>query len=265
MIKMIFIVPFRDRYQHKLHYEYYMKYILEDINENEYEILIIHQKDSRPFNRGAMKNLGFLYVKEKYHDNYKNITLVFNDIDTVPYKKNLLDFETKKNHIKHFYGFENTLGGIFSIKGEDFEKINGFPNYWWWGFEDNVLYQRAINNRINIDRSNFYKIGDMNIIHLVDGFIRNMKKGNIKNFKSCIDESKIINEKNGIKNLSDYKFEINNNDNIIDVTKFNCNIPLDLNNNLNIDIQNLALKTEQNKKNELNNLKKMKRFKLSYT
>jgi hypothetical protein len=242
-----------------------MKYILEDMKESEYEIIIVHQKDSRPFNRGALKNLGFLYIKEKYPDNYKNITLVFNDIDTIPYKKNLLDFQTKKNHIKHFYGFKNTLGGIFSILAEDFEKLNGFPNYWWWGFEDNVLYERAINNKLVIDRSNFFKIGDMNIIHSVDGFLRNMNKGNIKNFKSSMEENKIKNEKNGIKNLTNYKFNINKNDNTIDVLKFDCGINLDSNNSMIVNIQKLAEKSEQNKKKEFNNLNKYNRFQINYT
>ena len=78
-IKIIFIVPYRDRKQHYDIFSEHMKTILEDIEPTDYDIFYIHQTDTRSFNRGAMKNIGFLYVKDKYPDTYKDITLVFND------------------------------------------------------------------------------------------------------------------------------------------------------------------------------------------
>ena len=50
--KLIFIVPYRDReMQKKFFHRHMTTYILEGIDPTEYEILYIHQKDNRPFNR----------------------------------------------------------------------------------------------------------------------------------------------------------------------------------------------------------------------
>ena len=170
--KVIFVVPYRDRVKQQTFFRKHMQYILEDTPKEDYKIYFIHQKDARGFNRGAMKNIGFLAMKDKYPDTYKNITFVFNDVDTMPMVKDEFVYSTKPGIIKHFYGFRYALGGIVSITGEDFERINGFPNFWGWGYEDNALQTRAEQNNIVIDRSKFYPLLDKNVIHLQDGFIR---------------------------------------------------------------------------------------------
>ena len=131
--KIVFVVPYRNREIQRRFFIRHMKYILEDYKEEEYEILIVHQQDQRDFNRGAMKNIGFLIVKKKYPNHYKDIILVFNDVDTMPCEKGLIDYETKHGIVKHFYGYNFALGGLFSITGNDFEKTGGFPNFWGWG------------------------------------------------------------------------------------------------------------------------------------
>ena len=175
--KLVFLIPYRNRLNEKTHFNVYIKYLLEDYEETDYEIYYIHQNDKRPFNRGGIKNVGFLVLKEKYANDYKNITFVFNDIDTLPYKKNLLNYETNKGIIKHYYGFRFALGGIFSIKGEDFERCNGFPNNWGWGFEDNKLNDKVIQNKLIIDRSNFYEVNSSEFMQINN---ENNKTINIK-------------------------------------------------------------------------------------
>ena len=166
--KIVFIVPYRDRKPQLNHFKYFMKYILEDISENDYKIFYVQQCDNRPFNRGALKNIGFIAVKSKYPNNYKNITFVFNDVDTILAYKNLFDYKTNIGIIKHFYGYTFALGGIVSITGYDFENIGGYPNYWGWGLEDNDLQHRANKYGISIDRTNFYDINNPNIINIKD-------------------------------------------------------------------------------------------------
>ena len=173
--KLIFIVPYRDRETHKNFFINHMKTVVMK-DRDDYEMYFVHQVDSRPFNRGAMKNIGFLAIKKKYPEHYKDITIVFNDVDTLPFTKDQLPYETRLGVIKHFYGFEYALGGIISITGSDYESINGFPNFWAWGFEDNALQTRAIKNGIRVDRSTFYQIMDMNIIHFCHGYDRNVSR-----------------------------------------------------------------------------------------
>jgi hypothetical protein len=186
---------------------------MEDIPLQDWTYFFIHQTDKRPFNRGGMKNIGFLAFKEKYPNDYKNIIFIFNDIDTLPYDKNILNYHTDFGVIKHFYGFHFALGGIFSIRGVDFERINGFPNYWAWGGEDNVICKRATDFGLIIDRSNFYKIGDMNILQFADGFKRPI----------CRDElatSIIPNYEDGISKITNLNFTIYNDTHMIDVIAF---------------------------------------------
>ena len=162
----IFIIPYRDREAEKQLFLSKMDLLLTPKEKSVSKMFFIEQTDARTFNRGAMKNIGFLVIKQLYPNHYKNITIVFNDIDTTPIKSGLINYKTTIGIIKHFYGFTFALGGIVSITGNDFEKINGFPNYWAWGFEDNLLNKRAINAKIHIDRSQFYPMNSPQIIQI---------------------------------------------------------------------------------------------------
>jgi len=211
--KLIFIVPYRDREQHKHFFTIYMKHILEDYSPSDYEIYFSHQCDTRTFNRGAVKNIGFLVMKNKYPNDYKNMTFVFHDVDTLPYKKGLLPYETTHGIVKHFYGFKFALGGIFSIKGNDFERINGFPNLWGWSQEDNLIQRRALANGLKIDRSVFFPIQSSYILQLVDGFMRKINKGEVK---------EVINNRYpyGLNTITNLKTTIV--DEYINITEFTC-------------------------------------------
>jgi len=179
-----------------------MKSILEDYENYSYEIFFVHQRDKRPFNRGAMKNIGFLAMKTKYPNDYKTITFVFNDIDTLPFKKNILPYKTVSGIIKHFYGFTYTLGGIVSITGDDFEKMNGFPNFWAWGYEDNELQNRASFYNITIDRSIFFPIFHEDIIQFHHGVSREVNASEKKRY--------ISKSKEGIVDIQKLNYTIEN-------------------------------------------------------
>ena len=184
----VFIVPYRDRVHHKFFFCNQMKFILE--GQDDYEIYFVHQTDSRPFNRGAIKNIGFLAMKSKYPNDYKNITFIFNDVDTLPFHK-IFDYKTTPGVVKHYYGFETSLGGIVVIKGGDFEKTNGYPNFWGWGMEDTALQNRCENNNIQIDRRVFYPIGSPEILQLFDGVSRLVSSRDTQRLKNDVGQDGI--------------------------------------------------------------------------
>jgi hypothetical protein len=210
--KIVFIIPYRDREQQLIFFKRHMNYILEDMNPNDYELLFIHQTDKRSFNCGAMKNIGFLITRDKYPNDYRNITFVFNDVDTMPFSKNFISYETQIGTIKHFYGFNFTLGGIVSITGHDFETINGYPNFWAWGYEDNMLHDRAVQSNIIIDRTMFFPFADKNILHFYDGYLKQVNKHEFDRYTRHTRE--------GIHSIFKLTYKNNKNTGLIDIMSF---------------------------------------------
>ena len=226
--QLIFVVPYRDREQHQIFFAKQMKSVLEDLPDDSYKIYYIHQCDTRSFNRGAMKNIGFLVIKQLYPNDYKNITIIFNDVDTMPYTKNLLNYATTKGVIKHFYGYKFTLGGIVSITCEDFEQIGGFPNFWAWGFEDNLLQGRVIQHNLVIDRTQFYPILSKEIIQFNDGVMRIANEDEYNSY--------IKNNADGFNDIDSLEYTINEQTGFIDITQFKTKY-IQSNKNINHDMR----------------------------
>jgi hypothetical protein len=228
-VSVVFIVPYRDRAQHLEQFNKHMPTVLSE-SKFAYRFLFIHQCDSRTFNRGAMKNIGFIAVKQMYPENYKNITLVFNDIDCMPKESNLLDYPTTKGVVKHFYGYTYALGGIVSITAGDFERIGGFPNFWGWGYEDNMLQKRVLKFKLRINRNTFYYANDFLIetavkqgktppnrdsLPIIQHFHGNHRDMNYADFDKF---SK--NTKDGFANISNLQFLFDETTNFVNVSTF---------------------------------------------
>jgi len=213
--KKIFIVPYRNRENQKAEF---LKHMKEKILLNEiagtYEIYFAQQCDERPFNRGAMKNIGFIAMANKYPRDYKWITFIFHDVDTMPAEPGLIDYETQPGVVKHFYGYEFALGGMFAIKGGDFERTLGFPNFWGWGLEDNMIQERCLKIGLKIDRSQFYYMRDLRIIRAFDGFERLISKRDTVVYKHETPDN--------YKDLRNVKWQIVGE--YINIVNFDCNM-----------------------------------------
>jgi hypothetical protein len=199
-----------------------MKSVLSDYPEGSYRIIYSHQSDDRSFNRGAMKNIGFLYAKSIYPNDYLSMTFVFNDVDTMPFNKGLLNYETTPGNVKHFYGYYFTLGGIVSITGADFEKTGGFPNYWAWGYEDNAFQSRVQVAGLQIDRSQFYPILDKNILQLKDGITRMVNRGEYDRY---VDETRYQNIRDGYFTIDQLQMSFDETSGFLNITNFQTPVP----------------------------------------
>tara|TARA_B110000008_G_C16952486_1_gene556851 strand:+ start:1020 stop:1787 length:768 start_codon:yes stop_codon:yes gene_type:complete len=203
----IFIIPYRKREEHKKLFDIYFSNLktYNKWNDQNTQVYYIHQQDERPFNRGCIKNIGFLVMKEKYPKDYQNITFVFHDIDSIPISYDLIPYTTQIGTITHYYGYKFCLGGIFAIKGCDFEKTHGFPNLWGWGFEDTLIHERALQVGLKVDRSVFFEITDKKIKRPFDGYERLMSKRETTMFKM---EKETMDNMNDVKNIN-YVFDGN--------------------------------------------------------
>ena len=217
--KRIIIVPYRDREKHKEQFlERMNDYLKED---DDWELYFSHQCDRRPFNRGASRNIGFLAMKVKYPNHYKDISFIFQDVDTLPVINGYFPYDTKDGVVAHYYGFDFALGGIVVIKGKDFEKIKGYPNFWGWGFEDNNLYKKCIINDLLVDRSIFIENKNREDR---DKYITRLDNDETK--RLLTKEEVYRQAENNIDDITDLKnvtFTINNQ--FINITSFEPKVP----------------------------------------
>ncbi len=210
-VSIAIIIPHRKRIEHL------KKFIswtdkLEKSPNHIYDIYLIDQNNFDKFNRGLLINIGF-YIAKK-NNNYDRYIL--HDVDSYP-SQELFDLyfsELDKNihfaspYLGYKYNFYTFYGGVSGFKGNDFEKINGFPlNFFGWGGEDDSLFDRSVVNDLKVFRPSkgSYVLEDHP--SPVEAELNKQKKDNIlydlKNWK-----------KNGLHQLEDlyinYKqYEIN--------------------------------------------------------
>ncbi len=86
-MKYNFIIPYRNR---KKHLDEFIKRVSEILKDKDIDaqFYIIHQMNSKEFNRGAMKNIGFLEVSKKRPDGL----FIFHDVDVFPVSWGLIKY-----------------------------------------------------------------------------------------------------------------------------------------------------------------------------
>lgn len=202
-MKYNFIIPYRDR---KLHLNEFVKRFTEYLTGKgiDAQFFIIHQINTAEFNRGAMKNIGFLEVCKTRPDGL----FIFHDIDVYPTYWGSISYEAQKGEFKRpvINQADENLGLICSCWKEDYEKTNGFANYWGWGSEDGALYYRAKRLGMQINQKNSINYRDGKYV-ICEEHYRNVSKQHYfsdKNGKLLDLEKKTGDSSNGLSNI-DYE------------------------------------------------------------
>lgn len=149
--KLAIIVPYRNRESHLNVFIPYMEEYLGD--KVDYKIFVIEQKDSNPFNRGKLLNVGFKESGNEF-DYY-----CFHDVDMLPIEADY-SYVDRPTHLANTVdgeqSFYNYFGGVTLLNKLDFKIINGYSNeYWGWGFEDDDLLQRCLRCNLELDKKVF--------------------------------------------------------------------------------------------------------------
>ena len=145
------VVPYRDREEHLRDF---LPHLLDymDCREISYHIVIAEQEKGLPFNRGAMKNIGFLQGGPSDYT-------CFHDVDYLPLNADYswtdnpaclalvgaegrpinVEGSTRRIQLKSASFF----GGAVLMADALFRQVDGYSNdYWGWGFEDTDLARR---------------------------------------------------------------------------------------------------------------------------
>lgn len=151
------IIPYRDRRKHLKLYLYNVipKLIRQRID---FTIFVIEQSHSSAFNRGMMRNIGFIEaLKEGSFDCF-----IFNDVDTIIEDDRNI-FHCNQYRVRHLVSsisryrysipYVTLVGGVIGFTKKQFERINGYSNLFFvWGAEDDDLFERLVEDGIMIER-----------------------------------------------------------------------------------------------------------------
>ncbi len=199
-MKYNFIIPYRNRKEHLDEFIERFTEILKD-KDIDAQFFFIHQINPKEFNRGAMKNIGFLEVSKIRGDGL----FIFHDVDTYPTYWGSIPYEAKNGEFRRpvMNTAPENLGLICSCWKDEFEKTNGFANYWGWGAEDGALYYRAKRLGIPINENNMILYtNDMRVI--CRQHYRNVQKEHFytaKNANLLELEKKTGDSSNGLSNI----------------------------------------------------------------
>ncbi|KAL4233725.1 Beta-1 [Mactra antiquata] len=154
--RIALVLPYRNREKHlKLLLHYLLPVLKRQLLD--FRIFVVEQYGNGTFNKGRLMNVGFMEAWKLCNFD----CVIFHDVDLLP--ENDRNMYTCGNHPRHMsiavdkfrykLPYLTLVGGVFSIKREQFQQVNGYSNlYWGWGAEDDDMAFRLKTVKLGIER-----------------------------------------------------------------------------------------------------------------
>lgn len=205
MKRLNIVVPYRAREMHlRIFVQALRNYFARDKLDRKipYRVIIVEQERGLPFNRGALKNIGFILGRDE--TDYT----CFHDVDYLPIWADYSWPESPTSLV--WYGVERRplapgrnagmsvhnrdefFGAAVLFPNPIFDQVNGYANaYFGWGYEDTDLRNRLMFHGIPIirRRGTFQPLDHDNEGYLLDG--------SAKMSKPALANSRLFNERWG--------------------------------------------------------------------
>ena len=153
---MYVIVPYRDTTQPERRAQLHT--LLQCFQQNlpEARLLVVEQGCDRPFNSGALQNIGVQLAGARDSD-----SVCMQDVDMLPHADLLPDYtrELPATTVRHLagawgrYTHASFLGGVVMCQQGVFRAVNGYPNdFWGWGGHDDELRDRLVRHGLAVEK-----------------------------------------------------------------------------------------------------------------
>jgi hypothetical protein len=219
MKRLNIVVPYRDREEHLQAFVPHLRaYFARDKADCQipYRVIVVEQDKGGAFNRGALKNVGFLLGLPDsdytcFHDvDYLPIWADYSYVDVptplVWHGAHTRPISPDQSNQLVVHELEGFFGGAVLVPNSSFENVDGYSNeYWGWGYEDEDLKRRFRTAGISVGRrKGTYSALD----HENEGFSSEglPSKTNLDNKKKMLE--KWTQSRRAKDGLSTLKFEI---------------------------------------------------------
>ena len=162
------IIPYRDADGSRCGQLQLLQQRLSKINAT---VIVVEQKKSQKFNRGALLNIGAALSQARSFDK-----LTLHDVDLLPDEELLSDYQQILDHdtfhhigarFQRYASGTNYLGGVGSLTAQTFLKVGGFPwDFFGWGGEDDEFRDRLFLHGVKITRSTKGTLTDLESLTL---------------------------------------------------------------------------------------------------